>query len=524
MSSRIGFCALCLALFALPFGVHLSAQEESGQWVLSEQENSPDALETDLPEAERLPAQALESEVKVPATNDSDIDQPLPPPNLEITDDLIDDEPLVADANINRSDSELTEQEKINSADAEEVDDLSATKAKKSTTISNVQLRRDLDETYASLSKVLQEEDSFSPSLGEHYYAYGSLLLQAGQFDDAREAFVDALHIAKINNGIYSLEQRPALRALFETHYAKGEAEESENFLRRIMWIETKVGGVTDDFTYDLLVKMGNGFIDQFLRRPVAGEVGIALLQKANLFLNYAVDRHGSVTLSERLLPFGELALVNMLQNSLMHKLKQSVSIDPMQSRSRREEERKARKQFEYLSQSFSRGELHLRRYLQKAQSEGNSSETIMAFLNLGDLSLMFDRKQAAFQYYQLAWTEAQSLPADDEIHQSFKHPLELPAFNYALPRSYVPNTRPTKLVPLTFTLRKNGRVGEVIPISKDDENYHLYSKVKRAVRKLVFRPPIVDGQVMPSRLEGHGVRVKVSAQPRASKKSRTSG
>jgi len=82
------------------------------------------------------------------------------------------------------------------------------------------QLSRDIEQQFKALRATLETEDAFSEKLGENYLGYGMLLRESGQYDEAIEAFVNALHISKVNNGIYSLEQRPALKALFDTHYA----------------------------------------------------------------------------------------------------------------------------------------------------------------------------------------------------------------------------------------------------------------------------------------------------------------
>ncbi|MFT5655463.1 MAG: hypothetical protein ACI9XU_001182, partial [Arenicella sp.] len=72
------------------------------------------------------------------------------------------------------------------------------------------QLTQDLEQQLQQLQQSLQTEDAFSSKLGENYLGYGKLLRKAGRVDESISALTNAFHIAKVNNGIYSIEQRPA--------------------------------------------------------------------------------------------------------------------------------------------------------------------------------------------------------------------------------------------------------------------------------------------------------------------------
>ena len=373
------------------------------------------------------------------------------------------------------------------------------------------QLARDLDQQYRALNEALQVEDSFSPIIGEHYFGYGMLLKRAGRMEEAREAFATALHIEKVNNGIYSLEQRPALKALFETYFALGNVEKYEDYLGRIIWVENQHGGPIDDFAFDMLVQVGNTYLDRYLARPIAGELGVSYLQNANRYLSYAVERYGDVPLSEKLMPYGELALVNTLESKLIARVDTSALYD--QSRQRRPTNFETERQVSYLSKSFNRGEFFLKEYLNKAQRENHANHIVTALMNLGDINLLFQRRQAAAKYYEMAWLEAQKLPEGHELRDGLEEPVQLPAYQYTQPRDYVATSRPTRLVPLTFEIDKYGKPSGVVPIDESDENARYFSKAKRALRKLTFRPAIIDGKMVDSELVDHKVRINVSKQ-----------
>jgi len=197
----------------------------------------------------------------------------------------------------------------------------------------SAQLRADLEQQFQRVRSRLETEDAFSELLGEEYLSYGLLLKKAGRLDEAREMIVDAMHIAKINNGIYSVEQLPTLYALFDVDLLKGELERFEDTLKRIVWLEQQVDTEPDAGTFARLVEAGNYFLDEFLYRPIASEQSVVYLDKADKYLSGAVRLFGRRPMTELLMPYGELALVHFHKNSVAL---QSTSLSqPIQERSR---------------------------------------------------------------------------------------------------------------------------------------------------------------------------------------------
>ena len=380
--------------------------------------------------------------------------------------------------------------------------------------ISDTQLRNDVDEAYAALTKALEEEDSFSPILGEHYLGYGNILLRAGQPVDARKALVSALHIQKVNNGIYDLQQRHILKSIFDTHYALDEPEKYEDILRRIIWLEDKNDGYVDDLTYDMILKVGNANIDLFLRKPSSSELALSYLSKAKRYLQYAVRRFGGVPLSEKKMPFGELALVSLLQGVTIPTVERRANdrfsgFDGARQRNRRlgaDDYIQSAKLQTLEAQVGSDQEL--RQYFLKAKAEGNKQEMVHALLNLGDMAQLFQRSALAHRYYESAWRGAQDLAVDDPLRTQMDEPVELPAFNYAMTREHVERRQPSKLIPMSFDVMPSGKSSTVLPMAETSEYIQYYKSARRALRKLTFRPAIVDGQVLRTSMTEYGVRV----------------
>jgi len=384
--------------------------------------------------------------------------------------------------------------------------------ASKSSVINDAQLRRDVDAAYAALTKTLEEEDSFSPALGEHYLAYGHILLKAGQPRDARKAFASALHIQKVNHGIYDLQQRHILKSMFDAHYILDEPDDYEDVLRRILWLEDKNDGYKDDLSYDMILKVGNANIDRFLRRPSASELALSYLSKAKRYFQYAVRRFGDVPLTEKKLPYGELALVSLLEGTTQPRLERPpqdrfAAFD--MTRANRigvGEHKRAVKQ--HAQKIHLGGDKDLRQYFMKAEAEGNQREIVHALLSLGDMAQLFQRTPLAHRYYVSAWEGAQDLANDDPLRTQMNQPVQLPAFNYAMERKHVERRLPSKLIPMSFDVLPSGKSTNILPMADDSEHIEYYKSARRSLRKLTFRPAIIDGEVVQTSLTGHGVRI----------------
>ena len=371
-------------------------------------------------------------------------------------------------------------------------------------------LRQALEDQFSRIRSRIETENAFSAVLGEDYLSYGLLLRKAGRLDEARDMFVDALHISKVNNGVYAIEQRPLLRELFETNFLIGNIEESEDSLKKILWLEDQQSPVVRDrFSYDLLLKLSNHYIDAYLFQPGSGEVQALLLSQADKYSRLVINRHGSAPMSEALMPYGELALVHLfkrLQREDAARLNNTFE-QRSQFRSFRDYEQRIKSQ-NFYNDSFSKSDLFSKLYLKKAQQEGNVEQIVHALLGLGDVNLLFGRQLSAAQYYELAWLEAQKLPQDHPLVVSFEEPVELPAFNYAYPRKLVKRKYEYVTIPLVFDLDKSGRVGKVNKYVEGQKNHEFFNRARRAVKKTTFRPPIENGKMIGVNQVEHVVRV----------------
>lgn len=371
---------------------------------------------------------------------------------------------------------------------------------------------RNLDEQFQKVREAREIEDAFSPSLGETYFSYGLLLKDVGRLDEAREMFLDALHIKKINEGVYSIDQRPILKALFQVHYAQGNSQSFGDNLSRIIWLEKKERSIDDDFTFELAVQAGNYHIDQFLYDPSARESAIAHLDAASRYLRFATARHGNTPISEKLMPYGELALVSYLRKAYEYTPGSRPTFFDQQRTSGRNAFALQRQEFAISVASFNNGERYLKSYLVQARKHRNVEQVVQALLGLGDFNLLFEQTSIAKQYYGFAWVEAQKLEEGHALRTSFDRPVQLPAFNYAQQRLPIETKKESRYIPMNFKVDSFGKVNEIVGFAEDDENFDYFKKARRTLRRTKFRPVVSNGSVVPSELVKNDIRVFVKA------------
>ena len=388
------------------------------------------------------------------------------------------------------------------------------------------ELRDALERQFMQIRKLLETEDAFSESLGEVYLSYGILLRQVGRLDESRKMLVNALHIAKVNNGVNSIEQRPALKALFELNFARQNVEELEDNIRRIIWLEKKVPELDDDFSFDMIVRTGNFFLSAYLENPRTTEFNLANLRRATQYLRLAVNKYGDRPLSVLSMPYGELAYANFLKGKVEFEVNTSASahriLDDLnrfpEARDGRRTNNDWRRSNSVLGGTFDVSERYLKAYFRKAIKERDIEHTVLSLLSLGDISILFGQRLGAQAYYEKAWDASQDLPASHPIIASFDEPQLLPAFNFS--ETYLKNQERLRVlhdaiiesIPLIFDVDTDGNVKRLQKDAVDGTTGSHLTRAKRLARRMKFRPIIENGKLIKSIEHRQDVEIRVSA------------
>ena len=359
----------------------------------------------------------------------------------------------------------------------------------------------DLDAQLKQLQETKLTHGPYHSQLSEQYLSYGILLRDAGYHEQALDALTHALHIEKINHGIYSLTQRPALVEIFEINLMQGKQQNADRHLQHLLWIENHYPLPQDTFTLDAIVRIGNLLLDQYLLKPIATTKHLVLLFKADRLFRYAITRYADIPFSENRLPYGELALISVLKHRQAKKIQQLADFGT----TTRQRQVTARSSSQF---SYTKGDVYLQRFLNKAEESNQIRETIIALLNLGDYYRLTHKNSKAQKSYQQALQEFSRLATDDPLVTKLSKPQQLPAFYYAQSRGQIPVYKSNTTVHLDIVVDVNGQASSSSqPSSSLPQKHHQLATA--ALKKLFFRPALRDGQFVESSLRQYPVRIK---------------
>lgn len=529
--------AFVLFLLTVSISSHSFAQSESKSWTLSDTTNTekPLSLESSEPssvsetdQSEALPKMPPQDEsvgqvaedpadAMAPETDQAEIDPEVAKALLE-TDSAVPNQ-------VDDTQSEVVDQE--NSSDVVSTDEAKVKSKEIPLTIipavappkfslipvidQSPELRASLERQFEQILKLEEEEDAFSENLGEAYLGYGRLLGEVGRLEEARDMYAKALHISKINNGVYAIEQRPVLRTMFYMFQAQGKVEEMENYLKQVIWLERKQPELRDTFSYDMVLALGNTYIDKYRAWPKITETSLIRINKSIHYLNYAIKRYSDLPLEQGLLPYGEMALLYYFKHRIAIELNRGFY---EYSRTRQFTELDKFPAVDSRTSFLNSAQGYLKTYLKKATEEGDIEHQVRALRDLGDINLLFERGRVAESYYEKAWLLASELPPTHELVTSFEQPNKIPDFNYAGARAtYLDREVEAVYVPLIMNLDRFGRIEKILTKAEDNPLPKYVFRAKRESRKYFFRPPIDNGKMIEA--AGHEQTIRVLLRSR---------
>ncbi|MEM8943280.1 MAG: hypothetical protein AAGC91_14095 [Pseudomonadota bacterium] len=358
------------------------------------------------------------------------------------------------------------------------------------------ELMKDVFAYETRISEIERTEGAFGAGLAEQLLGMGLAQQRNGDHFAAIQTFKRGVHLARINEGLYSERQMALLQGEIASHIAMGDftaADERQRYLFRVQ-AET----LSD-------VSRGQALMQHAVWQRQAYEQGLGeqpfsrLLRMSSLYrlaLSEIASSEGDT--SPSLLP----PLYGMLRSQyLVSGFVGETSTGRFRTRGMVQEEES--QQTAYRSQSFKRGSSVIRAIydIEMAQPDATWEVAARASLMLADWQLWHGKRNDAFETYAGLFGELEVTDAAKVWrNQAFAEPRPLPDIDGVRGLPERAEGEAGNLL-VEFGVTERGRVVDLKRLDTYASNDEKADDIIRRIKQSLFRPRFSDG--MPVRTAG---------------------
>lgn len=348
------------------------------------------------------------------------------------------------------------------------------------------------------VAELEQRDGPYSDALAEPLAGLGRYYQDSGDMEQALRLYQRALHVVRVNEGLYSERQIPILRELLNAYRATGEIELLDN---RYDYYFRLYGNGRPPYT-DVRLRAALGYL-RWQREAVRLDIDedsnrrmLALYQlNDELLSEVAADSTVQPALYRDLVQ-SQVHNLYLLEDRFAPAL-QKIGVAPAAPvfASEWDQEDFHKKRLEVIQRdSLSRGSDLLRDVIERSAATAGSDELARLHLELGDWYQWHGKDERAAQQYQQV-VQLLSKPHQSELLQRWLgQPVELPdngAFWQPRPGA---SGEPLAVVSVRYDVSATGRVSNLEAVASDSEKTSLTSRLKRQLRQTRFRPRWISG------------------------------
>ena len=348
-----------------------------------------------------------------------------------------------------------------------------------------------------AIEAIETDHGAYGPGLSEQILGLSHTLQNQGRHQEAVALLKRGVHLARINDGLYSPQQLPLLQAEIASHIALGQytdADERQHYMYRVQVRSMEQG----ELRAQALMQQAQWQYNAYQLR--LGQAGFSRLMSMwdlyRLALNDIIDREGDS--SPDLLP----PLEGMLRAQYL-----IADYEP-EDEYASSDDLGARQQLgrfnAYRAQSYDKGSAvilamyDIEQKKEQAEGEEQGLAAARALTMLGDWRLWHEERKEAMEAYQQAIEELEKRD-DAQVQQErfFGTPVALPNLDGVRPLIEVESPEIGDIL-LEFGVNERGRVVDLERIDdNEDVNQAQANRVMRQLRKTRFRPRLEAGEVV---------------------------
>ena len=333
----------------------------------------------------------------------------------------------------------------------------------------------------------------YADMLAEPLMGMGWHYRQQGELKQALGSFQRALHVVRINDGLYSERQVPIVQALLDVYRSSGEYESLDE---RYDYYFRLFGSGKPPFT-DIRLRAALAYLRwqrEALRLEIDEQEGRRLfaLYRLNEGLLKAVAADSSVPWHwYRDLALSQLKNLYLVQDRVaatVHSNGLSLSRQAMQAEW--EEKDINKKQLERIQRDGApQGSRLLDETIRRYDGPSDSVELARLYLAKGDWYQWLGREQQANSVYQVVEELLAGSGREDLRQQWLGHPVELPDNGAFWQPSASPTPAVAAVIKLQYDVSARGRVRNLSAQADESVSKGKVAGLKRRFRKVRFRP-----------------------------------
>lgn len=346
-----------------------------------------------------------------------------------------------------------------------------------------------------AIDLVEAEHSAYSQQLSDLYLGLGRAFVVQQDFERAKRAFEQGMQVERINNGLYSISQRPYLLSLADTEGFLGNWKQSRNALNNLYFINRQTYGDGDPRLLPVLDEILSWMLKTYEQRTVnGGYENLIVAERIGETIDEILTNDANGNPVEKSTRYKKLAALHykIANHIRQHGDKNNSEISFATGEPSANNRRLTSSHLHYQ-----RGKRALEKVVETlvSQNSNNHQDQALAIAKLGDWYLMFGQRKAAKQAYKLA-LDTLGTPEDSENIEGQKAALfDNPSIIKFDIEDADAHTVTEETIEVAMTVSPAGTVSDIEVINSQQEiSKKQLSNLRRNLRSMRLRPRLEDG------------------------------
>ncbi|MBT7952447.1 MAG: hypothetical protein HN764_12535 [Gammaproteobacteria bacterium] len=341
----------------------------------------------------------------------------------------------------------------------------------------------------------------YQVQLSEVLLSLGATYQSMELHKNAIDAFERSMHISRVNDGLYSLDQISILEKMIESNTKLKDWKNLNKNFHNLFWISKRHYGENNTELLDVIDRIGRWHLKAYEILP-ASESFSHLVDAENLY-NKAVKIIETTNGQYDIRLINALYGIALTNYQIASRVSGAEDFDDIRMGFRNSDRRRAlqqqRAREDLIMQSFAKGKKAMNRIIEihTANPILPVDTQAIALTHLGDWYLLFNKRNSAATTYQQAYDLLDSEGFDQQkIDVLFGQPRTLPAIRLPIQNQIdIVEENPSYVV-ASFDVSASGSARNIqILESNPSDNISFQRRAKRSIASTKFRPRYENGK-----------------------------